>query len=70
LIGESRLLLLIRKPLDSALALWFPGPNSFTGEDSAEFQVHGGVAVVNAVVSALGTIKDLRGGRQFSIVLQ
>jgi len=49
-----------RRPLDSALTLWFPEPNSFTGEDSVELQVHGGVAVVNAVMAALGSLKDLR----------
>ncbi|XP_018329105.1 tRNA modification GTPase GTPBP3, mitochondrial [Agrilus planipennis] len=39
--------------LDKALVLWFPGPKSFTGENSCEFQVHGGHAVVNSVLSAL-----------------
>ena len=32
--------------IDEALVLWLPGPQSFTGEDSAEFHVHGGRAVV------------------------
>jgi tRNA modification GTPase len=32
--------------IDKALVLWFPGPHSFTGEDVAEFHVHGGKAVV------------------------
>ena len=31
-----------------ALLLWFPGPNSYTGDDLAEFQVHGRNAVINA----------------------
>ena len=39
--------------LDHALVLWFPGPGSYTGEDSAELQVHGGRAVIQAVTSAL-----------------
>ncbi len=39
--------------LDRGLALWFPGPHSFTGEDCAELQVHGSPAVVAAVVGAL-----------------
>jgi tRNA modification GTPase len=39
--------------LDEGLVLWFPGPASYTGEDCAEFQVHGGLAVVEAVVEAL-----------------
>ncbi|MDE2075305.1 MAG: tRNA uridine-5-carboxymethylaminomethyl(34) synthesis GTPase MnmE [Alphaproteobacteria bacterium] len=39
--------------LDRALVLWFPAPASFTGEDVAEFHVHGGRAVVEAVLAAL-----------------
>ncbi|WP_439572287.1 tRNA uridine-5-carboxymethylaminomethyl(34) synthesis GTPase MnmE [Phreatobacter sp.] len=39
--------------LDDALVLWFPGPHSFTGEDLAEFHVHGGRAVISAVLSAI-----------------
>jgi len=39
--------------MDRGLVLWFPGPASFTGEDSAEFHVHGGPAVIDAVLSAL-----------------
>ncbi|MGH6911161.1 MAG: tRNA modification GTPase, partial [Phenylobacterium sp.] len=40
-------------PIDEALVLWFPGPGSYTGEDAAEFHVHGGQAVVSALVGAL-----------------
>jgi tRNA modification GTPase len=40
-------------PIDQALTLWFPGPGSYTGEDSAEFHVHGGPAVVGALLEAL-----------------
>ncbi|PHY13655.1 tRNA uridine-5-carboxymethylaminomethyl(34) synthesis GTPase MnmE, partial [Caulobacter sp. B11] len=39
--------------LDEALVLWFEAPASYTGEDSAEFHVHGGRAVVAAVLEAL-----------------
>ncbi len=39
--------------MDRGLAIWFPGPASFTGEDSAEFHVHGGPAVIEAVLHAL-----------------
>ena len=39
--------------LDRALVLWMPGPASFTGEDSAEFHIHGGSAVLGAVAQAL-----------------
>lgn len=38
--------------LDEALTLWFPGPASFTGEDVAELHVHGGPAVIEAVIDA------------------
>jgi tRNA modification GTPase len=47
-------------PLDQALVLWFPVPGSFTGEDSAEFQVHGGRAVVDAVLAALAEVEGCR----------
>ena len=40
-------------PLDRALVLWFPEPASFTGEDCAEFHLHGGQAVVDGVTEAL-----------------
>ena len=46
--------------IDEALALWFPGPNSETGEDVAELQLHGGRAVIAAVLNALGEIEGLR----------
>ena len=39
--------------IDEALALWFPAPNSETGEDTAELQLHGGRAVIAAVLDAL-----------------
>jgi tRNA modification GTPase len=46
--------------IDEALALWFPGPNSETGEDTAELQLHGGRAVIAAVLAALGRLEGLR----------
>ena len=46
--------------LDDGLALWFAGPRSETGEDMAELQVHGGRAVVAAVLEAIGTITGCR----------
>ena len=46
--------------LDRGLALWFPGPSSFTGEDMAELHVHGGRAVVDGVLAALGRCPGLR----------
>ncbi|MDE2575326.1 MAG: tRNA uridine-5-carboxymethylaminomethyl(34) synthesis GTPase MnmE, partial [Rhodospirillales bacterium] len=39
--------------LDRAVVLWFPGPSSYTGEDSAELHLHGGAAVLAGVVDAL-----------------
>jgi len=39
--------------LDQALVLWLPGPGSYTGEDSAEFHLHGGRAVIDGVANAL-----------------
>ena len=47
-------------PLDRALILWFPGPNTATGEDLAEFHLHGGRAVVTAVEAALTALPGLR----------
>jgi tRNA modification GTPase len=41
------------REIDQALVLWFPGPASYTGEDSAELHVHGGRAVVEALWAGL-----------------
>ena len=46
--------------IDEALALWFPAPNSETGEDVAELQLHGGHAVIAAVLDALGAVEGCR----------
>jgi tRNA modification GTPase len=46
--------------IDEALALWFPGPNSETGEDTAELQLHGGPAVIAATLDVLGRVEGLR----------
>jgi len=46
--------------IDRGLALWFPGPASFTGEDCAELHVHGGRAVVEAMLAALAAQPGLR----------
>ncbi|HEY4123613.1 MAG TPA: tRNA uridine-5-carboxymethylaminomethyl(34) synthesis GTPase MnmE [Rhizomicrobium sp.] len=46
--------------IDRALVLRFQAPASFTGENSAEFHIHGGRAVVEAVLGALALIPDLR----------
>ena len=43
-----------------ALLLWFPGPNSYTGADLAEFQVHGSNAVIRALLKALSEQDNCR----------
>lgn len=48
------------EPLDDGLLLWFPAPQSFTGEDVAELHVHGGRAVVDSMLAALSGIDGLR----------
>jgi tRNA modification GTPase len=66
-LPESRraTLAIFRRPgtneiLDRGLVLWFPAPRSVTGEDVAEFHVHGGRASVAGVLEALGTVEGLR----------
>src|SRR6476646_4672346 len=49
-----------RRPIDDAVVLWFPGPASVTGEDVAEFHVHGGRAVLAALFAALLGFADVR----------
>ena len=46
--------------IDQGIVLWFPGPNSYTGEDLAEFHVHGSRAVVSALHSSISGIKNCR----------
>lgn len=46
--------------IDQALALFFPGPNSETGEDTAELQLHGGRAVLAATLAALAALPGMR----------
>ena len=46
--------------IDEGLILWFPGPQSYTGEDMVEIHVHGGKAVVEALLKTLSNIKDCR----------
>jgi tRNA modification GTPase len=49
-----------RQPIDDAVVLWFPKPASATGEDVAEFYVHGGRAVLASLFAALASIKHMR----------
>ena len=46
--------------IDEGLILWFPGPESYTGEDMAEIQVHGSKAVVDALHSSLSDVENCR----------
>ena len=46
--------------IDEGVIIWFPGPNSYTGEDLAEFHVHGSRAVIKAMHLAISKIKDCR----------
>ena len=46
--------------LDTGLAVYFPQPASFTGEDVAEFHLHGGTAVVDGVLRVLSKLDGLR----------
>ena len=49
-----------RQPIDDAVVLWFPGPARATGEDIAEFHVHGGRAVLAALFAALAGFEHVR----------
>ncbi len=46
--------------IDEGVIIWFPGPNSYTGEDLAEFHVHGSIAVVKAMHATISKIKNCR----------
>ena len=46
--------------IDEGLILWFPGPQSYTGEDMAEIHVHGSKAVIEAVHQSISKIKNCR----------
>ena len=43
--------------IDEGIILWFPAPESYTGEDMVEVQVHGSKAVIDAIHSSLSEIK-------------
>ena len=46
--------------IDEGVIIWFPAPNSYTGEDLAEFHVHGSRAVINAMHSTISKMKKCR----------
>ncbi len=46
--------------IDDGLILWFPGPQSYTGEDMVEIHIHGGKAVVEALLNTLSNVNSCR----------
>ena len=46
--------------IDEGIIIWFPSPNSYTGEDMAEIHVHGGKAVVLAIQKEIAKVKNCR----------
>ena len=46
--------------IDEGVLIWFPGPNSYTGEDLAEFHTHGSRAVINAMHLTISKVKGCR----------
>jgi tRNA modification GTPase len=46
--------------IDEGIILWFPGPNSYTGQDMAEIHVHGSKAVIDALHTSISNIENCR----------
>ncbi len=46
--------------IDEGLLLWFPGPESYTGEDMAELHVHGSIAVIRSILDELSKVENCR----------
>jgi len=46
--------------IDEGIILWFPGPESYTGEDMAEFHIHGSKAVIDALHASISKIQNCR----------
>jgi tRNA modification GTPase len=46
--------------IDMGLVLWFPKPNSYTGEDACEFHVHGSQAIIKSLMTVLGSFNGMR----------
>ena len=46
--------------IDEGILLWFPGPHSYTGEDMAEFHIHGSKAVIEAMHASISNIDGCR----------
>jgi len=49
-----------KEVIDQGIVIWFPGPESYTGEDMAEFHVHGSVAVIEAIQASVSKIANCR----------
>jgi len=46
--------------IDEGIIIWFPGPQSYTGEDMAEIHVHGGQAIILALQNEISKIENCR----------
>ena len=46
--------------IDEGIIIWFPGPNSYTGEDMAELHVHGSRSVIETILNEISTIENCR----------
>ena len=46
--------------IDEGIIIWFPGPDSYTGEDMAELHIHGSRAVINAINNTISKINNCR----------
>jgi len=46
--------------IDEGIILWFPGPESYTGEDMAEFHIHGSKAVIDALHNSISKVENCR----------
>ena len=44
--------------IDEGIILWFPGPESYTGEDMAEFHIHGSKAVIDALHASISKVEN------------
>ena len=47
-----------KEMIDEGVIIWFPAPNSYTGEDLAEFHVHGSRAVIKAMHSTISKVQN------------
>ena len=45
--------------IDEGIIIWFPSPESYTGEDMAEIHLHGSIAVVRTILDQLSKIENL-----------